>query len=79
MPQTRLQLQVIATPQAYALAWRPATGESTWQPLCSVPTYQLSTESAGGFTGVYLGLYAFSATDKPATADFAWVDFEPGP
>jgi len=79
VPQTRLQLQVIATPQAYALAWRPATGESTWQPLCSVPTYQLSTESAGGFTGVYLGLYAFSATDEPATADFAWVDFEPGP
>ncbi|MCE4556526.1 family 43 glycosylhydrolase [Roseateles cellulosilyticus] len=76
VPAAALQLQVLATPAQYTLSWK-ATGATTgWQTLCSIPTYQLSTETSSGFTGVYMGLYAFSATDKPATADFGWVDFE---
>lgn len=71
-----LQLQVVATPAEYTLSWREPGGAQPWQTLCSVPTYQLSTETSTGFTGVYMGLYAVSATDKPAMADFAWVDFE---
>jgi xylan 1,4-beta-xylosidase len=75
-PATALQLQVRADPLRYSLAWRAAGASGGWQALCSIPTHQLSTETATGFTGVYLGLYAQSATDKLATADFAWVDFE---
>ncbi|WP_457421119.1 glycoside hydrolase family 43 protein [Roseateles sp. P5_E7] len=71
-----LQLQVVATPTQYTLSWRAAGKPQDWQTLCSVPTYQLSTETSSGFTGVYMGLYTFSETAKPATADFAWVDFE---
>jgi len=70
-----LQLQVLAEPATYTLSWR-APGQGDWQPLCTVPTWQLSTETASGFIGVYLGLYAVSATATPATSDFAWVDFE---
>jgi len=76
VPAGALQLQVTADPQRYELAWRPAGDAKAWQPLCSFPTHRLSTETATGFTGVYLGLFAQSATDKPATADFGWVDFE---
>lgn len=74
-PAGPLQLQVRATPSQYTLAWRKA-GQGEWQPLCTVPTYQLSTETAGGFTGVYMGLYAVSSGATPATADFGWVEFE---
>lgn len=74
-----VQLQVLATPLAYELSWRAEGPAQAWQPLCKVPTYQLSTETAGGFTGVYMGLYALSTAETPATADFAWVDFQPVP
>ncbi|MFN3302164.1 MAG: glycoside hydrolase family 43 protein [Roseateles sp.] len=80
VPAAPLQLQVLAEPRSYALAWRTAdkrgdqSGE--WQRLCSIPTHELSTETATGFTGVYLGLFAVSSSERPAKADFAWVDFE---
>ncbi len=75
VPAGPVQLQVLAEPARYVLSWRQP-GQGAWQPLCSVPTWQLSTETATGFIGVYLGLYAVSATAQPATGDFAWVDFE---
>ncbi|RZJ09570.1 MAG: glycoside hydrolase family 43 protein [Rubrivivax sp.] len=74
-PTAPLQLQVVATPTEYRLSWKTAAAKE-WQALCSIPTYQLSTETSSGFTGVYMGLYAVSSTDKAATADFGWVDFE---
>ncbi len=76
VPEGPLQLQVLADPQQYTLSWRHAAGQGPWQTLCTVPTYQLSTETAKGFTGVYMGLYAVSGSAAPAVADFAWVDFE---
>jgi alpha-N-arabinofuranosidase len=75
LPARAVQLQVLAEPSIYTLAWR-AAGAAEWQTLCRVPTYQLSTETSTGFTGVYMGLFAVSVTDRPATADVAWVDFE---
>lgn len=77
LSQGPVQLQVLADPSQYTLAWRPASPQQDWQPLCRIPTHQLSTETSTGFTGVYMGLFAFSATATPAVADFAWVDFEP--
>lgn len=75
-PAEPLQLQVLANPGEYRLSWRSAVKGGDWQPLCSIPTHELSTETSTGFTGVYMGLYAQSATDKAAVADFGWVDFE---
>jgi alpha-N-arabinofuranosidase len=77
VPPGPVQLQVLADPGHYTFAWRAAAdAPPQWQPLCRIPTHQLSTETSTGFTGVYMGLYAFSATATPAVADFAWVDFE---
>lgn len=35
----------------------------------------LSTEFAGGFTGVFVGPYAAGTPEEPASADFAWFDY----
>lgn len=43
--------------------------------LGSAPTQPLSTEKAGGFTGVYFGMYASGPQPMPP-ADFAWFDYE---
>lgn len=75
-PAGPLQLQVLAEPSHYTLAWRPADDAQAWRALCRIPTHELSTETATGFTGVYMGLFASSETATPATADFSWVDFE---
>jgi len=44
----------------------------------TLPTAPLSSESASGFTGVYIGMYAEGARQQamPA-ADFAWFDYQP--
>ena len=40
-------------------------------------TRYVSTETAGGFTGIILGLYAVSASDKSkAYADFEYFEYE---
>lgn len=77
LPVSPVQLQVLADAQRYTLAWRGAAAGSDRHTLCRVPTHQLSTETATGFTGVYMGLYAVSGSAAPALADVAWVDFEP--
>jgi alpha-N-arabinofuranosidase len=43
------------------------------------PTAPLSSEAAGGFTGVYFGLYACAGADSPepaAPADFDWFEYQ---
>ena len=41
-------------------------------------TRYLSTEVAGGFTGVYLGMYATSnGQERTAPADFDWFEYHP--
>ena len=46
--------------------------------LGSAPTAPLSTEAAGGFTGVYAGMFAWtSASAAMPAADFDWFDTEP--
>jgi alpha-N-arabinofuranosidase len=46
----------------------------------AAPTTPLSSEAAGGFTGVYFGMYA-SAGGSPnmPPADFDWFDYVPDP
>jgi alpha-N-arabinofuranosidase len=46
--------------------------------LGTVPTAPLTSESAGGFTGVFIGMYAEGANHKAMpVADFAWFDYQP--
>jgi alpha-N-arabinofuranosidase len=75
-------LQVEATAEEYAFSYgvvmsgRPHTATT---PLGKAAARYLSSEVAGGFTGVYLGLYA-TGKGGPASAPahFDWFDYEPG-
>lgn len=74
-------LQVEASPTEYAFSYGVAVGGSaqeTTQPLGRAAARYLSSEVAGGFTGVYLGLYA-SGNGRPAAAaaHFGWFDYQP--
>ncbi len=71
-------LQVQAAPESYTFS--VSQGGSAPQVLGNVPTQPLSSERAGGFTGVFMGLYATAGTarDVPMPpADFDWFDYQP--
>ena len=70
-----VRLQVEAYPGGYDFHVRSA-GERSWLVIGSPPTQPLSSEKAGGFTGVYIGMYASGPQPMPP-ADFAWFDYEP--
>jgi xylan 1,4-beta-xylosidase len=56
----------------YALAGQPA-----WKVATGATRY-LSSEVAGGFTGVYIGMYATSNGDgRTSPADFDWFEYHP--
>jgi alpha-N-arabinofuranosidase len=53
---------------------------SGWSELAKTETRHLSTEVAGGFTGVYFGLFATGqGTESDRWAEFDWFDYEPLP
>ncbi len=50
----------------------------SWHTLASVETRHLSTEIAGGFTGVFFGMFASGGgQDSRNWADFDWFDLSP--
>ena len=64
-----------AFPDRYELSFRDSSGH---HPLGAAPTAPLSSESAGGFTGVYIGLFASNPSSaRMAPADFDWFEYEP--
>jgi alpha-N-arabinofuranosidase len=70
-----VRLQIEATPHLYTFAAGIEGGEM--HALATGETRYLSTEVAGGFTGVYLGMYATGrGADCLAPADFAWFEYE---
>jgi alpha-N-arabinofuranosidase len=76
VPNGNIYLQVTGSRRTYAFAY--STDGKTYQPLGQINTKYLSTETAGGFTGIYLGLYAVAADDgSKAYADFDSFTYEP--
>ncbi|HEU4579252.1 MAG TPA: glycoside hydrolase family 43 protein [Polyangiaceae bacterium] len=74
-PSSELVLELEAFPDRYELSFRDSGGH---YPLGHAPTAPLSSESAGGFTGVYIGLFASNASSaRMPPADFDWLDYEP--
>jgi alpha-N-arabinofuranosidase len=67
-------LEVQAFPNRYEFFAR--AGAEPRRALGAVPSQPLSSEKAGGFTGVYFGMYASGPQPMPP-ADFAWFDYEP--
>jgi alpha-N-arabinofuranosidase len=67
-------LQIQANSSAYTFAYA-APGQPAQQ-LATGATRYLSTEVAGGFTGVYFGMYASSNGNmRTGPADFDWFEY----
>jgi alpha-N-arabinofuranosidase len=73
-PAGPIRLTILASADFYRFGFASGAGETTW--LAGGETRYLSTEVAGGFTGVYFGLYAVSPT-AAVHADFDWFGYEP--
>jgi len=73
LPAGPVRLQVEAFPDRYAFSY--AAGDGAMKAIGTLPTRALSSESAGGFTGVFVGMYA-AGENNMAPADFAWFDYE---
>jgi alpha-N-arabinofuranosidase len=72
----RVQLRIEGTPHQYTFCFAEADKQS-YTKLGRQDTRYLSTEVAGGFTGVMLGLYA-SSNGKPtqSKAYYDWFDYQ---
>jgi len=68
-------LLVSGTKDAYEFCY--CTNDYIYIPLGTIDTTFLSSETAGGFTGVYLALYAQTAGQPGGHADFDWFDYYP--
>jgi xylan 1,4-beta-xylosidase len=78
VPAGPIVLTVRATESRYDFFWSADRGPE--RALGSAPTTPLSSEAAGGFTGVYFGAYAFAGSSTHAPpADFDWFEYVPEP
>ncbi len=69
-------LAIDADPEVYTFRFGPDVERLT--PLASAQVRYLTTPVAGGFTGVYFGMYATGhGAPCHAPADFDWFDYEP--
>ncbi|MBD1432013.1 glycoside hydrolase family 43 protein [Sphingobacterium sp. DN00404] len=74
----KVVLRIQGGPLSYSFNYQ-ILGNTTWHSLGALDTRYLSTEVAGGFTGVMIGLYS-SSNGKPtrAKAFFDWFDYATG-
>jgi alpha-N-arabinofuranosidase len=71
-----VELSIQAHADRYVFAYAPPGTPA--RELATGSTRYLSTEVAGGFTGVYFGLYATGNRDGGAQpADFDWFEYVP--
>ena len=69
-----VRLKVVGSREYYTFYYAQANDE--FKELGKCNTYFLSSETAGGFTGVYLGLFATgNGTKTSAKAYFDWFDY----
>jgi xylan 1,4-beta-xylosidase len=74
----KVELSVRAYQQRYVFGYR--VGATEVAAFGSAPTGVLSTEQAGGFTGVFVGMVAYDSGGGAASmppADFDWFDYQP--
>jgi len=72
----KVELMVRGSPDRYAFGYR--IGSLEVADFGSAPTSALSSEEAGGFTGVMIGMVAHSSAAAPMPpADFDWFEYRP--
>ncbi|HHX66192.1 MAG TPA: glycoside hydrolase family 43 protein, partial [Chloroflexi bacterium] len=70
-----VHLRIEGTPEYYEFSY--ALGDGSMRTLARGETRYLATEVAGGFTGVYLAMYATGNGEAgSAPADFDWFEYE---
>jgi xylan 1,4-beta-xylosidase len=75
LPPGPVTLVVDAKPLEYSFSLTKSDGET--MELRSVETKRLATETVGGFTGAYFGMYATGNGESSTTpADFDWFDYK---
>ena len=75
LSQGKVQLRVRGNNELYMFEY--ATDGKTFKELGRMNTRYISTETAGGFTGIMLGLYATASSDaSKAYVDFEYFDYE---
>jgi alpha-N-arabinofuranosidase len=71
-----IELEIEAEKDNYSFLYAYAGGQM--KRMASGATRYLSTEVAGGFTGVYFGMYAKSNGERrTGPADFDWFEYRP--
>jgi xylan 1,4-beta-xylosidase len=76
LPDGPVELSIHATPTTYTFSWLSLSGQR--QMLAECETRYLSTEVAGGFTGVYFGMYATANGEQTnSAAYFDWFEYTP--
>ncbi len=74
-PEGVVVLQIKALPEKFEASFQ--TMDSKLSEMGWGETHLLSTEVAGGFTGVFVAMYATSKSEQATPAYFDWFDYEP--
>jgi len=75
LPPGDVQLRIMADPLWYTFSYLPA-GSKEFVEIGKMETRYLSSEVAGGFTGVYLGMFASgNGTSAKSPAFFDWFEY----
>lgn len=79
VPSGKLILSMRADTEEYHFGWAPEGGDTEWLYDADGERRYLSTEVAGGFTGVYFAIYATgNGAACRDSADFDWVTYREG-
>lgn len=77
LPKGKVYLRVQADKDYYSFSY--STNNKTFDNLGKMDVRFLSSETVGGFTGIYFGLYAASKGETKGYADFEWFDYSHRP
>lgn len=73
LPKGKFYLRVEGSNDYYSFAY--STDNKTFTSLGKMNVRYLSSETVGGFTGIYFGLYTASATKSKGVLDVEWFDY----
>lgn len=70
----KLYLRMVGGNDLYTYYY--STDDKTYHKVGEIDVRFLSSETAGGFTGVYLGMFAQSSVENNSYADFDWFEYK---